>query len=149
MGFERRQLRLFLPLGIGVSLSLLGDQTLYAVLPTQADAIGIGLGAVGVLLSANRVVRIPGNPIAGLLYDRFGRRYLFLLGLLLGALSTAALGFRPALLICAAGTTGGLIVAFLALPETRPAPPADRSHPPIAAGPLSPKGLVAVLRQVD
>jgi MFS family permease len=87
---SRRQARLLIPLGIAVSLSLPGDQTLYAVLPTQAGTVGISLGLVGVLLGINRVVRIPGNPIAGLLYDRWGRRRLFLLGLLLGILSTAS-----------------------------------------------------------
>jgi MFS family permease len=45
---------------------------------------------VGVLLGVNRLIRIPGNPIAGLAYDQFGRRRLFLLGLLLGTLSTAS-----------------------------------------------------------
>lgn len=87
MILSRRQLRLLVPLGLGISLSLPGDQTLYAVLPTQAGNVGISLGMVGVLLGINRVIRIPGNPLAGLLYDRTGRRRLFLLGLLLGVFS--------------------------------------------------------------
>jgi MFS family permease len=45
---------------------------------------------VGVLLGVNRLIRIPGNPMAGLAYDQVGRRRLFLLGLLLGTLSTAS-----------------------------------------------------------
>lgn len=90
MILTRRQLRLLIPLGMAISLSLPGDQTLYAVLPTQASNIGISLSMVGVLLGINRVVRIPGNPLAGLLYDRLGRRRLFLLGLLLGMLSTVS-----------------------------------------------------------
>jgi MFS family permease len=90
MILSRRQLRLLIPLGLAISLSLPGDQTLYAVLPTQAQAVGISLSVVGVLLGINRLIRIPGNPIAGLLYDQFGRRRLFLLGLLLGTLSTAS-----------------------------------------------------------
>ncbi len=90
MILSRRQLRLLIPVGLAISLSLPGDQTLYAVLPTQAQAVGISLGMVGVLLGINRLIRIPGNPIAGLLYDQFERRRLFLLGLLLGTLSTAS-----------------------------------------------------------
>jgi MFS family permease len=90
MILSRRQVRLLIPVGLAICLSLPGDQTLYAVLPTQAQAVGISLAMVGVLLGVNRVIRIPGNPIAGLAYDRFGRRRLFLLGLLLGALSTAS-----------------------------------------------------------
>jgi MFS family permease len=191
MILNRRQVRLLIPLGLAISLSLPGDQTLYAVLPTQHGAVGISLGMVGVLLGINRVIRIPGNPVAGLLYDQLGRRCLFLLGLLLGLLSTAsyamarnfsawlagrllwgvawslinvggltmvldvtedhdrgrvtglyqmsylvglafspvlgglltdAVGFRPALLICAAITGSGLFLAFFTLPETRPTP---------------------------
>jgi MFS family permease len=201
MILSRRQARLLVPLGIAVSLSLPGDQTLYAVLPTQASTVGISLSLVGVLLGINRVVRIPGNPIAGLLYDRWGRRRLFLLGLLLGILSTASyavarnashwlagrllwgiawslinvggftmaldmagdhdrgrviglyqlsyllglsfspvlgglltdfLGFRPALLVGAAITGVGLLLAFFTLPETRPPSAGDPALP--AAG---------------
>jgi MFS family permease len=95
------RMRILLPLGLAVALSLPGDQTLYAVLPTQTATVGISVGAVGVLLSANRLIRIPGNPLAGLLYDRLGRRRLFLFGLLLGTISTAlygaAHGFWPLL----------------------------------------------------
>ncbi|MGD8626600.1 MAG: MFS transporter [Anaerolineae bacterium] len=182
------QVRLLLPLGAGVAFSLAGDSTLYAVLANEVAAVGIGLGAVGILLGANRLIRIPGNPLAGALYDRLGRRPLFLLGLLLGVLSTAAygwvrgfgpmlaarllwgtawalinvggytmvmdrstaadrgrmtglyqisymvglsvspivgggltdaLGFRPAVRICAVIQAVGLLVALLGLPETR------------------------------
>jgi MFS family permease len=90
MILSRRQLRLLVPVGLAICLSLPGDQTLYAVLPTQAQSVGISLAMVGVLLGVNRLIRIPGNPIAGLAYDQFGRRRLFLLGLLLGTLSTAS-----------------------------------------------------------
>lgn len=75
-----------------MALSLTGDSTLYAVLPNQAEVVGVSLGAVGVLLGVNRLVRIPANPLAGILNDRLGRRKLFLLGLVLGILSTLAYG---------------------------------------------------------
>ena len=92
MILSRPQRELLLPLGVALALSLTGDSTLYAVLPNQAVVVGVGLGAVGVLLGANRLVRIPANPLAGALYDRRGRRGLFLLGLVLGILSTLAYG---------------------------------------------------------
>ena len=141
------------------------------------------------LLGANRLIRIPGNLLAGAFNDRLRRRRLFLLGLFLGMLSTFsyglvrgfwpllaarllwgmawslinvggytmildystpadrgrmtgfyqlafmlglavssilggaltdALGFRLAVRICAAVTAFGLLVALVALPETRP-----------------------------
>jgi hypothetical protein len=55
MILSRRQARLLVSLGIAVSLSLPGDQTLYAVLPTQAGTVGISLGLVGVLLGINYI----------------------------------------------------------------------------------------------
>ena len=85
---NRQQLRLLLPLGIALALSLTGDSALYAVLPNQFAVVGISLGAVGVMLGANRLIRIPGNLLAGALNDRMGRRRLFLIGLSLGILST-------------------------------------------------------------
>ncbi len=185
---SRRQARLLLPLGVALALSLTGDSTLYAVLANQTDVVGISLAVVGVLLAANRVIRIPGNLLAGALNDRVSPRRLFLLGLVLGMLSTLsyglvrgfwpllggrllwgtawalinvtgytmvldwstsadrgrmmgfyqmafmvglaispvlggvltdALGFRAAVLLCAAISGVGLLVALVALPETR------------------------------
>ncbi len=42
--------RVLLPLGLAVCLSLFGDLTLYAVLPSEREAIGLSLAAVGVML---------------------------------------------------------------------------------------------------
>jgi len=84
--------RVLLPLGLAVCLSLFGDLTLYAVLPSEREAIGLSLAAVGVMLGANRLIRIPGNPLVGALFDRFGRRRLFLLGMGLGIASTLGYG---------------------------------------------------------
>ena len=81
MLLTRGQARLLLPLGTAMALSLTGDSTMYAVLANQIDVVGITLGVVGVLLGANRMIRIPGNLLSGALYDRLGRRPLFLLGL--------------------------------------------------------------------
>jgi hypothetical protein len=61
--------RVLVPLGLSVCLSLFGDLTLYAVLATQPDVVGLSLGTVGVILGVNRLIRIPGNPLAGVLLD--------------------------------------------------------------------------------
>jgi MFS family permease len=83
--------RLLVPLGIGLILCLFGDATLYTVLP-KADIMleaGISLGMVGVVLGANRLIRILSNGPAGWLYDRLPRRRMMIASLALGAISTA------------------------------------------------------------
>ena len=81
--------RVVLPVGFGTALSLIGDATLYTVLPTRAAELGLALAAVGVLLSVNRFVRLGANGVAGWLCDRFSKRPLFIFSLLLGVVSTA------------------------------------------------------------
>lgn len=67
----------------------MGDATLYTVLPTHTAEAGITLAAVGIILSANRFIRLFLNGPTGILYDRSRRRRLFLPALFIGALSTA------------------------------------------------------------
>lgn len=81
--------RFLLPLGIGTALSLMGDATLYVVLPTHTDQAGIVLASVGILLGANRLIRLVLNGLSGVAFDRGRRRGLFLVALLVGVLSTA------------------------------------------------------------
>lgn len=57
----RRLAQLLLPLGTSLALSLTGDSTLYGVLPNQTAVVGISLAAVGAMLGANRLIRIPGK----------------------------------------------------------------------------------------
>ncbi len=75
-----------------VALSLLGDQLLYAVLPVMHEAMGIPVTAVGLILSANRLVRLVTNSLSGYVIDRFGRRWPFIGALLLGGVTTIAYG---------------------------------------------------------
>ncbi len=78
------------PLGLATALSLMGDATLYAVLPTHPLEAGIALGSVGLVLSVNRWIRLLSNGPAGWLFDRLpDRRTLFFGALWLGVLSTA------------------------------------------------------------
>jgi DHA1 family multidrug resistance protein-like MFS transporter len=95
--------RILIPLGAGLILSLLGDQTLYTVLPNPsiASVAGVTLGMVGVLLGINRLTRLVFNGVAGTLYDRMPRRPLMITGMSIGALSTAcyAIAHGPAVMI--------------------------------------------------
>ncbi len=94
--------KVLLPLGLGTALSLMGDATMYTVLPTHTADAGITLAAVGIILSANRIIRLFLNSPAGFAYDRFPRRKLFIPALFIGALSTAiyaaTTGFWPLLI---------------------------------------------------
>ena len=81
--------RVLFPLGLGTALSLMGDATLYTVLPTHTVDAGITMAGVGIILGVNRAIRLLSNGPAGLAYDRWPRRGLFLPALFLGALSTA------------------------------------------------------------
>jgi len=93
--------RILLPVAVGTSLSLVGDSSLYAVLPTQTDVAGVSVASVGILLSANRFIRLATNGPTGIAYDRFSRRKLFVAALFIGAFSTAIYaltrGFWPLL----------------------------------------------------
>lgn len=91
---ERDRRRMLPLLGLGTALSLLGDSTLYTVLPRPeiAAEAGVSLALVGLLLGANRLVRLVFNGVAGVLYDRLPRRRLLAAALTLGALSTLLFG---------------------------------------------------------
>jgi len=94
--------KVLFPLGVGTALSLMGDGTLYTVLPTHTAEAGIALSSVGIILGVNRAVRLFLNGPAGLAYDRWPRRRLFVPALFIGALSTAVYaatrGFWPMLI---------------------------------------------------
>ena len=74
---------------LATALSLLGDQTLYAVLPTYFEKLGLLPIQVGVLLSVNRWIRLLTNQLAERLARRYSPALLLALALTLGALLTA------------------------------------------------------------
>ncbi len=83
---------ILIPVAIGTCLSLIGDSSLYAVLPTHTSMVGVTVVSVGILLSANRFIRLVTNGPMGLAYDHFPRRMLFISALFIGAISTAIYG---------------------------------------------------------
>ncbi|MCP4404079.1 MAG: MFS transporter, partial [bacterium] len=89
MNDTRQSRKILHAIGLGTAFSLMGDATLYAVLPTHTEEAGITLAAVGILLGVNRAIRLLSNSVAGWLYDRVSQRKLFVLGLGVGAFSTA------------------------------------------------------------
>ncbi|MCL4237065.1 MAG: MFS transporter [Anaerolineae bacterium] len=87
--------------GLGVAISLLGDLTLYVVLPTHTKEAGIVLANVGLMLSANRLIRLFINGPLGVIIERIPRRRIAVPALFFGALSSLLYtvpGFWPLLI---------------------------------------------------
>ena len=81
------------------ALSLLGDQALYALLPLYFQEIGLLPIQVGILLSANRWVRLLTNHLAERLVDRFPVKLMLVLSLVLGALLSLAYAYISSFLV--------------------------------------------------
>lgn len=84
--------RLVVAAGAAVGMSLLGDSLLYNLLPREAEQLGIPVAAVGVLLSANRWVRLASNSGVSRLYERLGPRIPFLTATVLALIATTVYG---------------------------------------------------------
>ena len=81
---------------LAVASTLLGDSMLYAVMPSQPEAWALSLPAIGILLSANRLVRLVTNSAAAVIFQWFGQRGPFIAALLLSVLVTLCYGWSTA-----------------------------------------------------
>lgn len=99
-----------------LSLALLGDALLYAVLPVHAASFGITLVWVGILLSANRFVRVFAYGYVARLTAALGMRRMCIAASAGAVLATGlyALGEGPAMLLLAR-VLWGLVYAALLL----------------------------------
>ncbi|MEI5907994.1 MFS transporter [Bacillus spongiae] len=80
-------------LAIITAICLTGDSMLYIVLPTQWKEIGLtSLVQVGMLLSINRFVRLPLNPLIGYIYKKVDFRKGILLAVVLSGITTIGYG---------------------------------------------------------
>ncbi len=96
------------------ALSLLGDQALYALLPLYFQEIGLLPIQVGILLSANRWVRLLTNHLAERLVDRFPLNLMLVLSLALGALLSLAYAYISSFLVLlVARCLWGLCYSFI------------------------------------
>lgn len=86
-----------------MSLALLGDALLYAVLPVYAEDFGLTLPWVGVMLSANRVVRVFAYGLLARLTQIAGMRRMCILAAITATISTTLYGFGqdPAVILLA------------------------------------------------
>ncbi|OYR43504.1 MFS transporter [Halorubrum sp. Eb13] len=97
-----------------------GGGVVFPILPNLGAVLGISAFMVGVILSANRWVRLVANGPAGALVDRYGTRKPFVYGLLVEGIAT--LGYVVALAM----------------------PPAESLRPLAAALPRAAVGAVAI-----
>lgn len=99
-----------------MSLALLGDALLYAVLPAYAEQFGLTLGWVGVMLSANRIVRVFAYGAIAQLTNAVGIRKMCIAAAVTATLSTAiyGIGHGPGALLFAR-VLWGLTYATLVL----------------------------------
>jgi len=102
-------------IGGATAFSLLGDQTLYSTLPIFFEDLGLRPVEVGVILSANRWVRLGTNELAHRLTNRNrDLRGLFVAAVTLGAMTTAAYATTPGfVLFVAARLVWGLCWSFI------------------------------------
>ncbi len=86
-----------------MSLALLGDALLYAVLPVYAESFGLTLPWVGVMLSINRLVRVFAYGLIVRLTRATGIRTMCIAAAIVATLSTALYGISqgPALMLIA------------------------------------------------
>ncbi|MDF2036205.1 hypothetical protein P2R12_04265 [Cytobacillus oceanisediminis] len=78
---------------IVTALSLLGDSMLYIALPIYWESAGLdSIWQVGVLLSINRFIRLPFNPLAGWMYKHISLKAGLIIAVLLGGFTTIGYG---------------------------------------------------------
>jgi MFS family permease len=78
--------------GVAIGLCILGDSFLYGNLPIEAESLGIALPLVGILLSANRLVRLVSNTWASSIFEKLGPRKPFVFAAVLSLLTTGLYG---------------------------------------------------------
>jgi MFS family permease len=80
-------------IAIVTAVCLLGNEMLFIVLPLYWKFFGLtSLWQVGVLLSANRIIRIPINSLVGWCYNRIGKQSCIIAAVVLAAASTFSYG---------------------------------------------------------
>jgi predicted MFS family arabinose efflux permease len=75
------------------ALCLMGDSMLYVVLPLHWEEAGLhSLVQVGMILSVNRLIRLPLNPLVNWIYRRISLRQGMLSAVILAVITTASYG---------------------------------------------------------
>jgi MFS family permease len=75
-----------------VAFAIMGDSLLYVILPLSAGDLGLLPWQLGLLLSANRLIRLFSNTWLSALFARFGPYQTFVYSAIMGVLTTAVYG---------------------------------------------------------
>ncbi|MGI9616698.1 MAG: MFS transporter [Acidimicrobiales bacterium] len=86
-------------IGAATAFSLLGDQTLYSTLPVFFDELGLRPIEVGIILSANRWIRLGTNELAHRLHGVGDHRWFFVAAVAIGAATTAVYATTPGFVV--------------------------------------------------
>src|SRR5688572_9586731 len=100
---------------IVLALALLGDSLLYAVLPLHAATFGISLAWVGVLLSANRIIRLFAYPLLPHLATTGLRRFTIAAAALGGVTTLTFAAASGAWVLLASRVAWGVVFGALSL----------------------------------
>lgn len=91
---------------LAIGSTLLGDSMLYAVMPAQPEAWALSIPAVGILLSANRLVRLVTNSVVAVIFQRMGQRAPFIGALALSVVVTMVYGWTTTFALLLLGRMG-------------------------------------------
>jgi MFS family permease len=89
---ERKPILLVVQIAVVVAFSIMGDSLLYGILPLAAASLAFSPEQVGLLLSANRLVRLISNTWISSIFARFGPYAPFFAAACLGTLTTLLYG---------------------------------------------------------
>lgn len=90
---EHRNQNVIVIVAVITALSLLGDSMLYIALPIFWSEAGLdSIWQVGILLSINRLIRLPFNPIVGWVYKKISLRTGLIIAILIGTFTTLGYG---------------------------------------------------------
>lgn len=89
-----KEKKLVVVIALITAICILGDAMLYIVLPIYWKDFGLtSIWQVGILLSINRFVRLPINPIIGYLYHRIQKKHGLYIACSLAVITTLSYGF--------------------------------------------------------
>jgi len=86
---NKNSLKIFAAIG----LCLLGDAMLYTVLPTRVELFAFSGAQLGIILAANRIIRLVSNFWAADLYKKWGRKIPFNIAVILSIFITFSYGY--------------------------------------------------------